>query len=133
MVLEKLGNSLKDTLNKITKSLFVDEKLVNELVKDVQRALLQSDVNVKLVLELSKELKEKAMEKNIPSGLTRKEYLINVVYETLVKFLGGDGHKIEIKDKPFKIMLVGLFGNGKCVHKDSLVLLSNGQSITAKE
>ena len=113
MVLEKLGNSLKDTLNKITKSLFVDEKLVNELVKDVQRALLQSDVNVKLVLELSKELKEKAMEKNIPSGLTRKEYLINAVYETLVKFLGGEGHKIEIKEKPFKIMLVGLFGNGK--------------------
>jgi signal recognition particle subunit SRP54 len=113
MVLEKLGNSLKDTLNKITRSLFVDEKLVNELVKDVQRALLQSDVNVKLVLELSKELKEKAMEKNIPSGLTRKEYLINAVYETLVKFLGGEGHKIEIKKKPFKIMLVGLFGNGK--------------------
>jgi signal recognition particle subunit SRP54 len=113
MVLEKLGNNLRDTLNKITRSLFVDEKLVNELVKDIQRALLQSDVNVKLVLELSKELKEKAMKKDIPSGLTRKEYLINVVYETLVQFLGGEGHKIEIKKKPFKIMLVGLFGNGK--------------------
>ncbi|MFT4304779.1 MAG: LAGLIDADG family homing endonuclease, partial [Candidatus Woesearchaeota archaeon] len=133
MVLEKLGSNLKDTLNKITRSLFVDEKLVNELVKDIQRALLQSDVNVKLVLELSKELKEKAMKKDIPSGLSRKEYLINAVYETLVKFLGGEGHKIEIKKKPFKIMLVGLFGNGKCVHKDSMVLLSNGQSISAKE
>ena len=50
MVLEKLGDSLKSTLQKIAKSLFVDEKLINELIKDIQRALLQSDVNVKLVL-----------------------------------------------------------------------------------
>ena len=113
MVLEKLGDSLKNTLNKIAKSLFVDEKLVNELIKDIQRALLQSDVNVKLVFELTKEIKEKALKKEIPSGLTKKEYLINTVYEALVKFLGGEGYKIEIKKKPFKIMLVGLFGNGK--------------------
>ena len=34
MVLDKLGDSLKGTLGKIAKSLFVDEKLINELVKD---------------------------------------------------------------------------------------------------
>ena len=51
MVLEKLGDSLKSTLSRITKSLFIDEKLINELVKDIQRALLQSDTNVKLVLD----------------------------------------------------------------------------------
>lgn len=113
MVLEKLGDSLKNTINKITKSLFVDEKLINELVKDIQRALLQSDVNVKLVFEIAKEIKEKALKSDIPKGLTKKEFLINVVYESLVKFIGGEGHKIEINKKPFKIMLVGLFGNGK--------------------
>ena len=51
MVLEKLGSSLKGTLQKIANAVFVDEKLVNELVKDIQRALLQADVNVKLVFE----------------------------------------------------------------------------------
>ena len=56
MVLEKLGDSLKETLKKIAKSVFVDEKLINELVKDIQRALLQSDVNVKLVFELTKKI-----------------------------------------------------------------------------
>ena len=34
--------------------MFVDEKLINELVKDIQRALLQSDTNVQLVFSLSK-------------------------------------------------------------------------------
>lgn len=103
---------MKGTLKKITNSLFVDEKLINELVKDIQRSLLQADVNVKLVFQLTKEIKEKAKE-DTPSGLTKKEHIVNVVYDSLVKFLGGEGNKIEIKEKPFRIMLVGLFGNGK--------------------
>lgn len=113
MVLEKLSESLKNTLSKIARAVFVDEKLVNELVKDIQRALLQADVNVKLVFELSHKIKERALKEEPAAGLTKKEYLINVVYEELVNFLGGEGHKIEINKKPFKIMLVGLFGNGK--------------------
>ncbi|MBU0979362.1 MAG: signal recognition particle receptor subunit alpha [Nanoarchaeota archaeon] len=112
MVLDKLGESLRGTLQKIAKSLFVDEKLLNELIKDIQKALLQSDVNVKLVFEVSKKIKDRAL-KEQAKGLTKKEQLINIVYEELVSFLGGEGHKIQITDPPFYIMLVGLFGNGK--------------------
>jgi signal recognition particle subunit SRP54 len=113
MVLDKLGDSLKGTLEKIAKSVFLDEKLINELIKDIQRALLQSDVNVKLVFDLSGNIKRRALEQDTPPGLTKKEHIINIVYEELVAFLGGEGHKIEIKKKPFKLMLVGLFGSGK--------------------
>jgi len=112
MVLDKLGDSLKDTLHKITKAVFVDDKLINELIKDIQKALLQSDVNVKLVFELTKKIRERVL-KVETKGLTKKEQLINIVYEELVAFLGQEGYKIEITKKPFKIMLVGLFGNGK--------------------
>ncbi|MBR9699768.1 signal recognition particle protein [Candidatus Woesearchaeota archaeon] len=113
MVLEKLGNSLKNTLNKIANAVLVDEKLINELVKDIQRALLQADVNVQLVFEFTKKIKERILKEDTPAGLTKKEHLINIVYEELVVFLGGEGYKIEVKEKPFKIMLVGLFGSGK--------------------
>jgi len=114
MVLEKLGDSLKGTLQKIAKSVFVDEKLINELVKDIQRALLQSDVNVKLVFELTKQIKERALKEDVPPGLTKREHLVNIVYEELVKFLGGDKSELNITDKkPNKIMLIGLFGSGK--------------------
>ncbi len=113
MILEKLGDSLRNTLDKITKSVFVDEKLINELVKDIQRALLQSDVNVKMVFELTKQIKDRVLKEETPAGLTKKEYLLKVVYEELVKFLGEKEAKIEITKKPFRIMLVGLFGNGK--------------------
>jgi signal recognition particle subunit SRP54 len=113
MVLDKLGDSLKGTLQKIAKSIFVDDKLINELVKDIQRALLQADVNVKLVFDLTNNIKERIKKEETPSGLTKKEHLINIVYEELVNFLGREQQKIEIKEKPFKIMLIGLFGSGK--------------------
>ena len=115
MVLDKLGESLKGTLSKIAKAIFVDEKLVNELVKEIQRALLQSDVNVKLVFSLSKQIKERALKEEPPGGISKKEWLIKIVYEELTKFLGEEEGKLDIdaKKKPYKIMLVGLFGNGK--------------------
>ncbi len=115
MVLDKLGSSLKNTLSKIARSMFVDEKLINELVKDIQRALLQADVNVKLVFDLSNAIKKRAIEEKVPGGISQKEYLVTIVYEELTRFLGGEKNEIVIDKtkKPFKIMMVGLFGSGK--------------------
>ena len=56
MVLEKLGESLRETLRKIAGASHISPELIKELVKDIQRALLQSDVNVRLALDLSKRI-----------------------------------------------------------------------------
>ena len=113
MVLEKLGDSLKNTLSKIANAVFVDDKLINELVKDMQKALLYADVNVKLVFDLTNAIKERIKKEKTPSGLTKKEHLVNIVYEELTKFLGGEKKELKLEGKPAKIMLVGLFGSGK--------------------
>jgi signal recognition particle subunit SRP54 len=113
MVLEKLSGSLKQTLQKIAKSVFVDEKLVNELVKDIQRALLQADVNVKLVLALTKGIRERALKEEPAKGLSKREQLVKIVYDELVKFMGEEKHELDMSRKPVKILLVGLFGSGK--------------------
>ncbi|MBW3019692.1 signal recognition particle protein Srp54 [Candidatus Woesearchaeota archaeon] len=112
MVLDKLSNNLKNVLSKISNSMFVDEKLINEIVKEIQRALLQSDVNVKLVLTLTKKIKERALKEN-PPGLDKKEALIKIVYEELVNFLGEERKDLNLNEKPSKVMMVGLFGSGK--------------------
>ena len=112
--MEKLGNNLKNILKKIAGAPIINEALVNELVKDIQRSLLSSDVNVKLVLQLSKNIKERALKQQPPKGVNSRDYLVNIVYEELTEFLGGKNEPIIIKkNKPFKIMLVGLFGSGK--------------------
>lgn len=113
MVLDKLSTSLKATLKKIAKAVFVDEHLIEELVKDIQKALLYADVNVQLVFDLTKNIKQRALKEKAPAGISQREYLIKIVYEELVKFLGEEKKEIKISGKPFKIMLVGLYGSGK--------------------
>src|SRR3989338_9547695 len=111
MVLDTLGSALKDTLKKIAGAVFVNERMVDELVRDIQRALLQADVNVKLVFELTNSIKKRALGEKTPGGMTQREHVIKIVYDELVKFFGEEKHGIEIKKKkPFKIMMVGLYG-----------------------
>lgn len=112
MVLDKLGQSLRGVLDKVANAIFVDDKLINELVKDIQRALLQADVNVKLVFDISNKIKDRALKEKPPATMTKKEQLIKIVYDELVDFV-GTGSKIEITKKPFKLMLLGLYGSGK--------------------
>ncbi|MDH5443080.1 MAG: signal recognition particle receptor subunit alpha, partial [Hadesarchaea archaeon] len=44
MVLDRLGRTLHSALRKLTRTAHVDERVVKELVRDIQRALLQADV-----------------------------------------------------------------------------------------
>src|SRR3989338_922970 len=109
MVLDRLGESLRNSLQKIARSVFVDERLINELIKDIQRSLLQADANVQLVFRLTEQIKERAKKEKAPPGMTQKEHLIKIVYEELVKFVGEEEAGIDTSATPTKIMLVGLF------------------------
>jgi len=115
MVLNSLSASLTQAIKKVFKASIVDEKVVKELVRDLQRALLQADVNVKLVLELTKRVERRALEEEIPPGLTRREIVIKAVYDELVSLLGGDkpSSLTYPKGKVTTIMLVGIQGSGK--------------------
>jgi signal recognition particle subunit SRP54 len=113
-VFHKLGDSLRAALTKLTGSAVVDEKAVKELVRDIQRALLQSDVNVELVLELSKRIEEKALSEKLPPGITRREHVVKVVYDELTFILGEKNSNLELKkDKPNVLVMVGIQGSGK--------------------
>ena len=110
MVLDDLGSSLRGTLKKIANAAHIDSKLVKEVVRDIQRALLQADVNVKLVLSLSKKIEKRALEEKPPAGMSSREHVIRIVYDELVDVL-GDAKELAIKKQV--IMMVGLYGQGK--------------------
>ena len=114
-MLDTLSSSLKNTLKKIANALFVNERLLDELLRDIQRALLQADVNVQLVFELTKKIKERALAEKTSGTITQREHLVTIVYEELVRFFGKEKKVIALpsKHKPFKIMMIGLFGSGK--------------------
>ena len=110
MVLDDLSNSLKGTLKKIANAVHVDSKLIKDVVRDIQRALLQADINVKLVLELSKKIEKRALKEKPKAGMSAREHVIHIVYEELVNILGD--HR-ELPAKKQIIMMVGLYGQGK--------------------
>jgi signal recognition particle subunit SRP54 len=121
MALDRLGSSLTGAIKKLFRAGVVDEAAVKELVRDIQRALLQADVNVKLVLDISKRIEDRALKEKVPPGISRREHVIKVVYEELTRFVGDK--PVPIKMEPGKkkiIMLVGIQGSGKTTHAAKL-------------
>ena len=112
-MLDKLGNVLKKTMSKLAGAVFIDKKITEEIIKDLKYALLEADVDIKTTTSLCDKIRKKAGEK-IP-GLEKKEKLIKLIHDELIKILGKEEQEIKIdkKKKPFKIMLLGLYGGGK--------------------
>jgi signal recognition particle subunit FFH/SRP54 (srp54) len=109
-MLDTLGGSLKDALKKLAGKTVVDRPAVEELSRDLQRALLQSDVNVKLVLALTQTIKKRALEEEPPKGMGVREHVLRIVYQELVHLVGDAG----IVDlSPQVILMAGLQGSGK--------------------
>ena len=110
MVLDDLGSSLRGTLNDLRGKSRIDEDDVGEVVKEIQRALLQADVEVGLVMELSDSIEGRALSEDPPAGTTARDHVLKIVYEELVDLVG---ESTELPLEPQTIMLAGLQGSGK--------------------
>jgi signal recognition particle subunit SRP54 len=110
MVLEKLGSVLSSGIKKISNAIFVDKALIDTIVKDIQRALIEADVNVELVFALSQKIKKLAYNENI-KGIDKKEQIIKLIHDEILQLIG---EKKELKiQKKTKILFLGLYGAGK--------------------
>lgn len=104
------GKKITDLVSKILGRESVDKEAIENLIKGLQRILLEADVDVQLVFELSQNIRKRCFKEKIPPGLTLREHTIKVVYEELTNLLGTE--KAELIGRK-KIMLLGLFGSGK--------------------
>ncbi len=110
MVLDKLGGSLQDAIKKLVGAGRIDEKIVDEVVRDIQRAMLQADVNVRHVMTLSQKIKQRSLKETPPGGMNPREHVIRIVYQELINILGKSAN---VRLAPQTIMMVGLQGSGK--------------------
>ncbi|WP_435348102.1 signal recognition particle protein Srp54 [Haloarchaeobius sp. HRN-SO-5] len=110
MVLDDLGSSLRGTLDKLRGKSRISEEDVEEVVKEIQRSLLQADVDVSLVMELSDNIKQRALEEEPPKGTPARDFVLRIVYEELVDLI-GESTELPLEEQT--IMLAGLQGSGK--------------------
>lgn len=111
-MLDKLGNAIKKATDKISNALFLDKNLVDTIVRDLQRALIEADVNVLLVKEISQKIKKAALDEKI-KGLEKKEHLIKLLHDELISILGEKKELLLDSEKQNRFMFIGLYAAGK--------------------
>lgn len=102
---------MRKATDKITNAIFLDKTLIDSIVKDLQRALIEADVNILLVKQLSDKIKKTALDENI-KGIEKREQLVKLLHDELISIL-GESKKIELKKEQNRIILLGLYGVGK--------------------
>jgi signal recognition particle subunit SRP54 len=110
MVLDDLGSSLRGTLDNLRGKSRISEEDVDEVVKEIQRSLIQADVDMGLVKDLSDSIKTRALDEEPPAGTSPRDWVLRIVYEELVDLL-GESTKLPLEEQT--IMLAGLYGSGK--------------------
>ncbi len=110
-MLEKLGEVLRKATNKIANAIFLDKNLVDSIIRDLQRALIEADVNILLIKQISDKIKKAALDERIKE-IDKKEHIIKLLHDELVNIL-GEHKQLKLKPKQNRIMLLGLYGAGK--------------------
>jgi signal recognition particle subunit SRP54 len=110
MVLDDLGSSLRGTLDNLRGKSRISEEDVDEVVKEIQRSLIQADVDMALVKDLSDSIKTRALDEDPPAGTSPRDWVLRIVYEELVDLL-GESTELPLEEQT--IMLAGLYGSGK--------------------
>lgn len=110
-MLEKLGQVLRKATNRIANAIFLDKDLVDSIVRELQRALIEADVNVPLVKDLSDKIKKAALDERV-KGIDKKEHMIKILHDELLKIL-GEYKQLKLEKGQNRIMLLGLYGSGK--------------------
>jgi len=113
MALEKLGDQLRGSLQRLFKATHIDAKLIDHITADIKKSLISADVNIELANKITEIIKRRALAEKSSKLLTAREHTVNIVYDELVKLLGDEAGKINTEKKPTKIYLLGLFGSGK--------------------
>jgi signal recognition particle subunit SRP54 len=110
MVLDNLGSSLRGSLDKLRGKSRLSEEDVEEIVKEIQRSLIQADVDIALVKQLSSSIEERALTEEPPGGTSARDHVLRIVYEELVALV-GDSTDLPLESQT--ILLAGLQGSGK--------------------
>jgi len=110
-MLERLGEIIRKATDKIANALFLNKDLVDSIVRELQRALIEADVNVALVKELSDKIRKGALDERI-KGIEKKEHMIKILHDELLTIL-GEYKQLKLSSGRNVILLFGLYGSGK--------------------
>jgi signal recognition particle subunit SRP54 len=122
-MLEALSDKLAGVFQKLGSHGTINEKDLDEAMREVRIALLEADVNFKVVRQFIAAVRERALGAEVLKSLTGPQQVVSIVNDELVAILGGDPSNLQMASKPpTVIMLIGLKGSGKTTTAAKLAL-----------
>ena len=111
---ENLTNKFEEIFSSLKKAPSLDEKQVDEGLREIRLALLEADVSLEVVKEFISRVKPKALGQEIVRSTSPGQMVVKVVNDELISFLGDKNSDVEMNAvPPVPMMLVGLQGSGK--------------------
>jgi len=111
---ENLTNKFEEVFSSLKKAPSLDEKQVDEGLRNIRQALLEADVSLSVAKEFVNKVKSKALGQEIIRSTSPGQMVIKIVHDELIQLLGESNSEINLNSvPPVPIMLVGLQGSGK--------------------
>lgn len=117
MPLDTLSDKLQMSLRRLTGRGKLNEKDIDDAMREIRVALLEADVNYRIVKKFIAEIKEEALGERVMKSLTPGDQVVKIVYEHLVSLMGEEAVPINLKPGGLSVVLMcGLQGSGKTTH-----------------
>ncbi len=111
---ESLSDRLSGALRSITGRARLDEKNIQDGLREVRLALLEADVHFAVVKDFTEKVRARCLGQDVAQSLTPAQQVLSIVNEELIALLGGETAELALPGKgPHLIMMVGLQGSGK--------------------
>ncbi len=124
MMFESLSDRLGSVFEKLRGKGALEEKDVNEALREVRVALLEADVALPVAKEFIGKVKERAVGSEVLRSVTPGQQVVKIVHDALIDMLGGDTDATLsfATTPPAAIMMVGLQGSGKTTSTAKIAL-----------
>ncbi len=120
-------DNLSDRLDSVFKKLkghgTLNEKNIEDGLKQVRMALLEADVNYKVAKSVISDIKSRALGQEVMQSLTPGQQVIKIVNDEFARMMGSEHQGLDLDGKsPASVMLIGLQGSGKTTTAGKLAL-----------
>jgi len=122
-VFDSLTDRLSEAFRNLRGQARLDEKNIQDGLREVRLALLEADVHFKVVKDFVDRVREKALGADVLKSLTPGQQVVKIVHDELVELLGGEQTGLNLKRRPVIVMMVGLQGSGKTTTASKLANL----------
>ena len=125
---DSLSSRLDDIFTKLKSRGRLNEKQVDEVLREIRLALLEADVSLKVVKAFVADVRQRAEGAEIHKSLTPAQQVIKLVHAALIDVIGKEHVGLETSPSvPRVILMAGLQGSGKTTASGKLALLLKKQ------